>query len=268
MNKPAISIVLPTHNGRRFIDQSIKSVVNQTCQDWEMIIVNDASTDATPLRIDWWTKQDARILAVHLAQNRTLPGALNDGFARARGDLHTWTSDDNWYHPEALRRMREVLESEKDVAIVYADSTRVNEFGQPRGVGCREHIPVERLYEGCGVGACFLYRAQVTAALGGYDENLFGAEDYDFWLRASLQFRFRWLPENLYFYRAHGATISSTRYHSNARNVEKAVRRWIPLVRWPDDVTRSQAHIEWGVRCLARESGKKCMNRGCANRTG
>lgn len=75
MNKPAISIVLPTHNGRRFIDQSIKSVVNQTCQDWEMIIVNDASTDATPLRIDWWTKQDARILAVHLAQNRTLPDA-------------------------------------------------------------------------------------------------------------------------------------------------------------------------------------------------
>jgi len=106
---PAISVVLPTHNGSRFIDQAIDSIVRQTYQDWELIVVDDASTDDTPTRIDWWPRQDDRIRVVHLERNRTLPGALNEGFSRARGEYHTWTSDDNWYHPDALARICRAL---------------------------------------------------------------------------------------------------------------------------------------------------------------
>jgi glycosyltransferase involved in cell wall biosynthesis len=248
MKNPTISVVLLTHNGRRFIDQSIESVVKQTWQDWELIVVDDASTDATPYRIDWWATQDDRITVLHLPKNRTLPGALNDGFARASGDFHTWTSDDNWYDPDALARMLDVLQAEPNVDIVYTDSVIVDEYGT--FLKKSEAGPPDELFIINRIGACFLYRREVTHALKGYDENLFGAEDYDFWLRAALRFRFQRLPEPLYFYRSQGASLTVRKYHLIARNVEKAVRRWLPQMTWPSDSVQTQAYIEWGIRCL------------------
>ena len=75
---PAISIVLPTHNGSRYLDQSIKSVLDQSFSDWELIVVNDASTDNTRDLVDCWAARDPRVRAIHLSQNRKLPGALNE----------------------------------------------------------------------------------------------------------------------------------------------------------------------------------------------
>jgi glycosyltransferase involved in cell wall biosynthesis len=248
MKKPLISVVLPTHNGRRFVDESIESVIKQTCQDWELIIVDDASTDTTPVRIDWWSTQDERITVLHLPKNRTLPGALNDGFARAKGDFHTWTSDDNWYHPDALARMLDVLQREPDVAIVYADRINVDEYGMV--IKRHDSGSADDLSMMNSIGACFLYRSAVTTTLNGYDENLFGAEDYDFWLRAALRFRFRRLPEPLYFYRLQGESLTEKKYHLIAKNVEKTTRRWLPQVNWPSETAKTHAYIEWGVRCL------------------
>ena len=248
MTKPLISIVLPTHNGKRFIDQSIDSVVNQAWRDWELIVVNDASTDDTPAAIDRWAARDSRITAVHLPKNRTLPGALNEGFSRAWGEYHSWTSDDNWYHPEAFARMLAVLQGEPAAAITHAHSMAVDESGAHMG-----QIPTgsaAELYVMNRIGACFLYRREVTAQLKGYDEELFGAEDYDFWLRASLHFHFHRLPEQLYYYRRQSGSLSARKYRMISRNVEKAVRRWLPQMSWPDDGVRYRAYVEWGIRCL------------------
>jgi glycosyltransferase involved in cell wall biosynthesis len=248
MANPTISIVLPTHNGSRYIDKSVESVVNQTWREWELILVDDASTDGTPAKIERWARSDDRITAIHLPNNRKLPGALNDGFARANGEFHTWTSDDNWYHPQALARMIEVLRSDERIGIVHADAIAVDEYGsfmgQARSGSAADLHVMNR------IGACFLYRRQVTLALGGYDEDLAGAEDYDFWLRAAVRFRYRHLGEFLYFYRCHSASLTARKCHLIAKNVEQAVRRWLPQYAWPDESTRIQAHIEWGVRCL------------------
>jgi len=245
---PTITIVLPTHNGRKYIDQSVESVIRQTRQDWELIIVDDASTDDTPARIDWWAEHDSRIAALHLARNRTLPGALNEGFRRARGTFHTWTSDDNWYHRDALTRMADSLEDEPQIGVVYTDLTHANEFGTPLAVS--ETGRSEQLWEGNCIGACFLYRRDVFYELKGYDETLFGAEDYDFWLRAALHFRFKRLAEPLYYYRFQKGSISIRKYRLVVANVEKAIRRWLPQIKWPDETTRLRAYIKWGERCL------------------
>src|SRR3546814_15603805 len=76
---------------------------------------------------------------------------------------------------------------------------------------CSSDLPVDRLLHGNNVGACFLYRARVTEALGGYDTGLFGVEDYDFWLRAARHFTFVTLHEDLYLYRKHGGSLTSRR---------------------------------------------------------
>ncbi len=70
---PAISCVLPTHNGSKYIDQSIQSVVDQTFTDWELIIVNDASSDDTLEKIRGWADREERIRIVALSTNRKLP---------------------------------------------------------------------------------------------------------------------------------------------------------------------------------------------------
>src|SRR3546814_20625355 len=76
---------------------------------------------------------------------------------------------------------------------------------------CSSDLPVDRLLHGNNVGACFLYRARVTEALGGYDTGLSGAEDYDFWLRAAWRFTFVTLPQQPYLYRKPAGSLTRRR---------------------------------------------------------
>jgi glycosyltransferase involved in cell wall biosynthesis len=209
MTRPSISVVLPTHNGAKFLDQAIGSVVAQTWEDWELLVVNDASTDSTAQKIEAWAEKDERIRAIPLDRNLGLPAALNAGFRLARGTHFTWTSDDNWYRPDALAKLLEALEAEPRSDVVFSDYTEVDENSAP----LRE-IPARwrgDLLLGNRIGPCFLYRREVDATLGGYAEELTLAEDYDFWLRASRQFRFRPLDESLYFYRVHADSLTARR---------------------------------------------------------
>jgi glycosyltransferase involved in cell wall biosynthesis len=221
---PTVSVVLPTHNGSRFIDQSIESVISQTFTDWELIVVDDSSTDDTPVKIAFWMARDPRIRRVTLRANRKLPAALNEGFRHARGGFLTWTSDDNWYHPTALECMLDTLKTDEGVDIVYTQMDLADSNGhllRPGDVQLIESLPL-----GNCVGACFLFRAAVFRELTGYDESTFLAEDYDFWLRAWNRFRFKFIQETLYSYRVTGEL--STKKFAIAEAVERVLARWVP----------------------------------------
>ena len=247
---PLISIVLPIYNGSRHVDQAIESVVAQTIDDWELIVVDDASTDETPQKIAAWADRDSRIKTVRLAENRKLPGALNEGFGRAAGRFFTWTSDDNWYAPEALARLLEALRAEPDVDVVYSDYTLVDADGAV--IGLETVGPREDLVLGNCVGPCFLMRSPVFDRLGGYDEDLFLTEDYDFWLRASLEFSFLPLGEPLYFYRRHGESLSARQEHGVSVAAEKALLGWLPRATWLTRRLRGRGFEALGLRALIR----------------
>lgn len=260
---PTVSAVLPTRNGSPYIDRAIESVVEQTFADWELIVVDDASTDDTPAKIDAWATRDERILAVHLTENRKLPGALNEGFRLAKGDLLTWTSDDNWYAPEAFAKMAGVLETRPRVDVVYTAMTEVDQAGSPTGTP-RALAPEELAVTNC-VGACFLYRRSVHETLDGYREDLFLAEDYDFWLRASLDFRLEPLDELLYFYRKHSGSLTEQQAAAIARATERAVEDWIKQTDRVSRKTRGRALEALGLRALVRGdtwSGRRFLLRG------
>src|SRR5262245_61923913 len=97
MGEPSVSIVLPTYNGSRFLAESIQSCLDQTYPDFELIIVDDCSTDVTPAIIAEFSARDSRVHTVRHEKNKKLPGALNTGMALSRGRFLTWTSDDNLY---------------------------------------------------------------------------------------------------------------------------------------------------------------------------
>lgn len=231
-----ISIVLPTHNGSRYLRQSIDSCLNQTYQDWELIIVDDASTDDTPNLIAQYT--DPRIRAIRHPMNRGLPAALNTGFAATRGEFLTWTSDDNYYLPVALMRMLAALRQHPEVDFVYADQDFVDERG-----AFLVHMVAEEpevLLQTNPINACFLYRRRVYEAVGAYAEDLPLVEDYDYWLRVSLLFRMMPLRDTLYCYRVHSRSLTS-RYGSEVQRliVWKSRRRHLRAIPWADAATKA-----------------------------
>ena len=204
-----VSIVLPTYNGKEYIRESIESIINQTYTDWELIIVDDCSNDGTEALVEKYTSIDPRIKVIHNKVNHKLPGSLNIGFSHAKGDLFTWTSDDNYYRKYAIEKMVNFLNHNPNIDIVYADYELINEYGTV--IGEVKHSSTDNIYQDNIVGACFMYKRKVHEYLGGYDEHLFLVEDYDFWLRAYEKYKLHSLPENLYCYRAHSNSLTGTK---------------------------------------------------------
>ncbi|HEV3414129.1 MAG TPA: glycosyltransferase family A protein [Puia sp.] len=210
MATPLISIVLPTYNGARYLKKSVDSCLAQTFRDFELIIVNDCSTDDTGQIADGYSETDARVRVIHNTFNKKLPLSLNTGFEEARGRYHTWTSDDNYFAPEALDVLVREFAAHSETDLVYTDYTLIDD--QDRVTGIRKF---NNIYDGftewLGCGACFLYKSEIFFANKGYNPGAFLIEDYDFFMRAFLKFNFSYLPRyDLYFYREHESSLTST----------------------------------------------------------
>ncbi len=205
-NSPIISIILPVYNGEPFINEAIESILNQVFKDFELIIVNDASTDNTEKIINEYAQKDNRIRIITNEVNKKLPASLNIGHKAARGKWLTWTSDDNIVRKKYLIELyNAILKSGAD--IVFSDFTILGFDNTTRK---KISGPIENLLFGNTIGASFLYHKEVFEQLRGYDEELFSVEDYDFWLRAALNFKFHHLKKDLYIYRRHEGSISTS----------------------------------------------------------
>lgn len=234
---PRVSIVLPVHNGAAYLDAAVQSVRQQSFADFELICVDDGSTDATPAILARHAAADRRVRIITNRPNKGLPGALNTGFAAARGSLHGWTSDDNIARPRLLERLVAALDADPGASVAHANYSVID--GDGNVIGLQKVGPVRDILLGNNVGAAFLYRAEVTHALGGYDETLFGVEDYDFWLRAARRFRFVTLDEDLYLYRRHEGSLTDRRARHIHRLCATIIRREAALL--PDRAVR--AHV-------------------------
>lgn len=248
---PTVSIILPTYNGASgYLDLSIQSCLNQTFSDWELIIVDDASTDHTFQLINQFASADPRIQCIRNPKNQKLPAALNTGFAQALGRYHTWTSDDNYFKPRALDQQVAFLDQHSDVDIVYTDYTLVDEVGEV--IGVKRACSLDELMQNSCLIPCFLYRSSVFSKLGGYSDEYYLAEDYDFWLRASAHFRLQPLHKNLYYYRLHQDSLSKRYKRGQALSIERALKHNLPLMTWVSSQGRSIANLRLFELALRR----------------
>lgn len=209
MNSELVSVVLPVYNGEKYIRESINSVINQTYDNWELIIVDDCSTDNTLNIIKEYEHKDPRIRVIHNKTNKKLPASLNVGFSNTKGEFLTWTSDDNVYKQDALLVMKNYLTVHKNISFVYANYTKINEKGE--FVKKIEVGEPEELYKRNVCGACFLYTREIYQKVGDYDINSFLAEDYDYWLRINIYGEIAHIKDNLYCYRSHGNSLTKTK---------------------------------------------------------
>jgi glycosyltransferase involved in cell wall biosynthesis len=234
---PRVSMVMPVLNGASYLSAALDSVLAQDFEDFELICLNDGSSDATPDILADYAVRDRRVTHRNNPGNIGLPATLNAGFAMARGEYHSWTSHDNLLRPDMLSTLVEVLAADALVGVAYGGYSVIDSNG--RILRYRSPRPAEDRWFGNPVGAAFLYRREVTELLGGYDESLFGAEDYDFWLRAARHFKLQPVDRDLYMYRRHDASLTNQKSMHIKDLVAQVIERELDGV--PDGKLRAQA---------------------------
>ena len=221
---PKISIVLPTYNGERWLKDSIQSVVEQTFTDWELIIVNDCSTDNTLQIAQSFADKDTRITVISNKTNKKLPASLNVGFSQAKGTYFTWTSDDNLYKKDALEKLSTYLDNHPQTSMVSMNEDLINEEGvviKNYDANFKYKRCAGALMNNCNVGAAFMYRKSIADIVGKYDENTFCAEDYDYWCRIALAGNIDYTSDNIYQYRLNSLSLSATKQQQVIEKTKK-----------------------------------------------
>ena len=212
MEIPIISIVIPTYNQAGYLRDTLSSIKRQTITDFEVIIVNDGSTDETPKILkDYKLLPNYKVLN---QSNQKLPVALNNGFRLARGKYLTWTSSDNILLPKMLEVLKQSLDDHPDVGLVYADWQLIDEQGEilrdVRTPDFDRYLLMRINY----INACFMYRRECQEAYGFYNPEYIYAEDWEYWWRLALKCKMRRIPQILYQYRTHEDCLTQTKVNT------------------------------------------------------
>ncbi|HEX7832627.1 MAG TPA: glycosyltransferase family A protein, partial [Thermoanaerobaculia bacterium] len=127
---PKVTVLIPVFNRETFVDEAIRSVVGQDFADFELLLVDDGSTDRTPEVLEAWRQRDSRVVVVTSAVNLGIPGALNLGLAHARGTYVARLDSDDFMMPRRLAAQVAVLEARPEVALVSCAYDVVNVDGK------------------------------------------------------------------------------------------------------------------------------------------
>lgn len=266
MMNPKVSIILPVYNGADCVSNSIDSVLVQTYKDFELIIVNDCSTDNTWEILQEYAAKDDRVKIYSNEVNKKLPRTLNAGFERATGEYLTWTSDDNEYRPEAIQEMVTYLDNNPDCGMVYTDMTIVDK----RGTEIKEEYkaaeePKElRIRSICG--ASFMYRKAVADKVGEYNPDLFLAEDYEYWIRISKLAKIVPLHKDLYkyTYRPESLTGSLKWETIKAQKLKALNLHFDYLYSLCENKEDEIAFFNNYIKCSSKDNRGECLKKVCA----
>ncbi|MEQ8189709.1 MAG: glycosyltransferase [Candidatus Eremiobacterota bacterium] len=207
-----VSVILPTYNHLQFLPKAVKSILEQTFSNFELIIVNDGSTDGTYEYLN--TLHEPRIRVIH-QENKHLPEALNTGIRISHGEFLTWTSADNYCAPVFLEALVAALEAYPDAGFAYSAFAVIDEHDRITQVTKNQDLSYHYLLTYNPGNASFMYRRTCQEKVGLYDPEVEGAEDWDMWIRIVEQFPTVYIPEILYYYRVHKQSISAMQYNKN-----------------------------------------------------
>ena len=207
---PRISIIMPSYNSGQYIGQAIQSVIDQTFTDWELIVVDDGSTDEAVEMVRRYLG-DPRI-QLHQQENQGASAARNKAMQISRGSFIAFLDSDDLWAPDKLSRQLEVFEQYPDIGVCATGIHTIDSKGVCHNRGHTRFfhgIALPRLLYDLSIPmSSSVVRKAVFEKVGVFDLQLPCAMDYDFWLRASVDFPFYTIPENLTFYRSGHDSIS------------------------------------------------------------
>ena len=212
-NIPLVSVVMPVYNGKPYLEEAIESILCQTFRDFELIIINDGSTDDSETIINNYKKKNDQI-RTYSQENQGLVQTLNRGFGCAKGRYVARMDADDISLPQRLEQQVRILDTELDVAMVGSSFCAVDEKGrhtyvtyQPVSDGAiRWHV----LFHNPFAHTSVMLRASVMRKNNlQYDDSARHAEDYDLWSRLLCFGKGRNIRDPLVKYRRHSQRMSS-----------------------------------------------------------
>lgn len=213
MTEIKVSINLITFNRANFIHQAIDSVLAQTFSDWELIIIDDASSDNTKELVELYLLKDKRIKYFRQDSHTGIAPARNLALKLSIGKyVAVLDSDDIWTDKNKLQKQIEFLDNNFDFCLVGCGVEVVNEKGEPLYKYCNpekdEEIRKNILITNPFAHSSAVYRKNIIEHIGGYNETLKIGEDYDLWLRIGKVGKMANLNQVYVSYRKHGENIS------------------------------------------------------------
>ncbi len=234
---PVVSVVMPTYNGERFLRPAIASILNQTFSDFELIVVDDASTDSTPQILAELTDNDARLIVLTNDRNLGIAGATNRALAAARGQYVALQDHDDISLPHRFQTQVDFLDSHPDIALVGSAATLIDE----NSVAYAEFpLPCEEIdikWRLLFFGDAFHYtstmlRRDALIQIKGYGEDpaFRFAEAYDPFSRLAMHYHVANIPETLVLWRRHPGATSLQRQQEQMRSGEVISLRNIAML--------------------------------------
>ncbi len=224
---PAISVVLPVYNGETFLREAVESILKQSFRDFELIIINDGSTDRSGILCRQLASVDQRIVLIERA-NEGLVSALNEGIARARSNLIARMDADDVSMPERLELQHSRMQAEPQLAVLGSFTRLMDKAGvvfRLNDYPVTENETARFLERGCPIAhPTAMMRREVVLMAGGYRKAFSHCEDYDLWLRINeLGYGIANIPQPLLNYRMHGGNVSAV--HREAQELGTLIAR-------------------------------------------
>jgi glycosyltransferase involved in cell wall biosynthesis len=224
---PRVTVLTTVYNGARYLEQTIDSILAETFTDFEYVIVDDGSTDATPELLARAAARDPRIVLLRNDTNLGIPASANRGLAIARGEYIARLDADDLSLPGRLSREVAALDADPSVVLVSMNYESFAGDGIVLGRSHRDHPPSVVAYllhfsNAIGGHSQVMFRRSAVEAIGGYDESCAASLDYDLWSRMAQHGRIVVLPELGMRYRVHGESVTA-RAHDRQIAVGKRV---------------------------------------------
>jgi len=204
--KPLVTVITPVYNRKQYIEETIESVLSQNYPKLEYIVLNDGSTDDTLAVVK---RYDGRLYwesHPNMGETRT----VNRGFELARGDIVGVVNSDDPLLPGAIARIMKEFEENPGVDVIYPDWNLIDQAGEVVFLNRTRDYSFADMYrlQACIPGPAAFFRRTVFEKLEGRNPSYRFVADFDYWLRAGLEFNFKRLPEVLATFRVHPDSIS------------------------------------------------------------
>ena len=264
---PQVSVIIPTHNRAEHLPKALNSVLQQSYQDFEIVVVDDASVDHTPQVVARF--KDPRIRYLRHDTNKGGSAARNTGIINSSSPFLAFLDDDDeWVVDKLQKQLSAILKSPQEVGVIYTGHMTVD---LATGKVLDKQVPVKNgdlsralLIENCvGSTSTVLLRRECLNRVGLFDESLPCSQDYDLWIRISAKYQFEFIPEALLRYYVHGKRITSN-LNQLTRGLELIVKKH-PMSR----IFCGRQYNDIGVNyCLAGDlkSGRKVLMKGIRSR--
>ena len=221
-------MLLPAYNAEDYVVASVESLLAQTFADFEIVVIDDGSTDSTPVLLSELTARDQRLRVITHRVNQGLVVSLNDGLAAARGELIARLDADDTSRPHRLERQVRVFEETPDAVLCATAYERVDSAGHVIRTACppitHAALAGALLTGNCLCHSSVMFRRSDALLLGGYHADWFPAEDYDLWVRLLARGRYRGIDtvEVRYLENPGGVSSSSTTRQTEIANQRAA----------------------------------------------